>query len=505
MPSDLKDLLDRAADRPSTEPDFAALARTGRRRRHTQRATSALAVVAVIALTSTVVLPKLRPPSVAFDTAPRSGVGTWQSLPPSPLGGRVEPLVASDDRRVVVLGGRRTGPEPQQPAPEGAAYDVAAATWTPLPRLPLVADHIEMTEDGRLLALQYSPLMASFYDFTAQDWVSTGGAPVGGRVVEVVAWTGKELVVWGGFDGQKAHGDGAVWSAAEGWRAMADSPLAARAGASWAWTGDQLLIWGGGTGGGPIGGEETVLDDGAAYDPETDSWTAMADSPLQGRRDVNGVWTGDELIIAGGYGGAIVNESVKASEAATPETTVSESCRGLVCSGSATVEGGAEPSAQRVFSDGARYNPAADSWETLVSAPRGYRGEVRVTDDDRLIAEGEQGWTEYDPGEDAWMVREPLPDVHAEVSAADTLSVAGHTVLLNSGDGDVFMADLDRTERLGGVALDDAKPGGWMRLAEADTPQRFGAAVAVVGRRVFVWGGYEPAADHDDGAILTMP
>ena len=98
-----------------------------------------------------------------------------------------------------------------------------------------------------------------------------------------------------------------------------------------------------------------------------------------------------------------------------------------------------------------------------------------------------------------------MSDDDEMVDASDTLSIEVRTVLRNSGGGDVFMTDLEDPVRLGGVALDENGDGEWLPLTETATEQRFGAAVAAVGRRVFVWGGYETTQDHADGAILTLP
>jgi hypothetical protein len=62
---------------------------------------------------------------------------------------------------------------------------------------------------------------------------------------------------------------------AEGaWRPMASSPLSARFAPVSLWLGDRLLIWGG------HDAEGTELDDGATYDPATDTWSEIADQPF---------------------------------------------------------------------------------------------------------------------------------------------------------------------------------------------------------------------------------
>jgi hypothetical protein len=88
-----------------------------------------------------------------------------------------------------------------------------------------------------------------------------------GRTVHSAIWTGQQLLVWGG----RTFRDGA-WTtprtgvvydpAANRWSAMPRSPLRGRTNHVAAWTGSQLLIWGGST---VTGGPAT---DGAAYIPQ---------------------------------------------------------------------------------------------------------------------------------------------------------------------------------------------------------------------------------------------
>jgi hypothetical protein len=108
-----------------------------------------------------------------------------------------------------------------------------------------------------------------------------------------VAWTGSELVYWGGESkfGDEVHGGGAAFDlATEVWRPLAPGPLRARAGAVAVWTGDEVLIWGGDRDAGP---------EGASYDPSRDDWRTLPDSPLGARVPVGAVWTGSEMIVWG--------------------------------------------------------------------------------------------------------------------------------------------------------------------------------------------------------------
>lgn len=515
MPSDLKDLLDRAAERPSTEPDFAALARTGRRRRYIQRAASALAVVAVIALTSTIVLPRLRPPTVAFDTAPRAGVGTWEDVPASPLGARENGTALADGDRVIVYGGTEwvdEGPQQGDTARyDGAVYDLDERTWTTFPAPPLdftesdIVPEARLLDDGRLMVLT-SNLAAAFYDFDAQQWQVSGAAPLSYRGAAVVEWAGDRLAVWGGWTEAGERGDGAVWHPDSGWTRMARSPLAPRAGVASVWTGDRLLIWGGAAGD-MDKGEQRVFADGAAYDPAQDRWTRLPDAPLAARQEAATLWTGDTWIIAGGFSAERLVAPAKPDVVETEPTR----CNAGVCSGGMSVTVG-EPmyGGGEDYNDGARYDPASGKW-TPITPPDGFRNPALGLVGGRLVAYTKGRHATYDPGSHSWEVRPTAP-----VSATwDTYNVDGRTVILNSGES-LGMNDHDRPRRLGGLVFNE-RDQRWDNLAEADTAQRSSPAVAVAGNRVFVWGGRSVTRDmadyqgepgawhrHDDGAVLTL-
>ncbi|MCB0962399.1 MAG: hypothetical protein KDA98_03725 [Acidimicrobiales bacterium] len=135
-----------------------------------------------------------------------------------------------------------------------------------------------------------------------EGWSAMGDSPLQGRANAVTAWTGTELLVWrgnGAFNdgggGEPARTDGAAYDpATDEWRPMAESPLppagnilSASSYAS-AWTGTELLVWGGP---GPAA---------AAYDPATDRWRRIGPGPLGTRNQFGHTWTGTELVVYGG-------------------------------------------------------------------------------------------------------------------------------------------------------------------------------------------------------------
>lgn len=90
-------------------------------------------------------------------------------------------------------------------------------------------------------------------------------------------------------------GDGAAYDpSTDAWTPMAPSPLSGRGGARAVWTGRGMLVWGGFDG--------AVQVDGALYNPSDDSWSRLVAGPLAARQLQAMVWTGQQLVIWGGTG-----------------------------------------------------------------------------------------------------------------------------------------------------------------------------------------------------------
>src|SRR5205814_1820421 len=78
------------------------------------------------------------------------------------------------------------------------------------------------------------------------------------------------------------------------WTATLNSP-SARSQHTAVWTGSEMIIWGG-EGGAP------ALNTGGRYNPSTDTWTdtSLTNAPPQGLVFHTAVWTGTEMIVWGG-------------------------------------------------------------------------------------------------------------------------------------------------------------------------------------------------------------
>jgi hypothetical protein len=146
--------------------------------------------------------------------------------------------------------------------------------------------------------------MRPAHDELVVEVTATATPPIPATQDATVVWTGEEFLVWGGGTGDKAHGDvrddGAAYDpATDTWRMLAPSPLEARERHTAVWTGAEMVVWGGTHHHHGVGG----LLDGARYDPETDTWRPMADAPPGTDRSTGqAVMLGGDVVIGGGYG-----------------------------------------------------------------------------------------------------------------------------------------------------------------------------------------------------------
>lgn len=132
-------------------------------------------------------------------------------------------------------------------------------------------------------------------------WKQTpiAGAPEP-RLRHTAVWTGKRMIVWGGSvagnpsitaTGGVYDPESATWKPTS----MAGAPPPRHSHAA-VWTGKWMIVWGG-------FGASTYEITGGRYDPESDSWAAMSTvGAPKGRTDFTAVWTGKEMIVWGGLG-----------------------------------------------------------------------------------------------------------------------------------------------------------------------------------------------------------
>jgi hypothetical protein len=228
---------------------------------------------------------------------------SWRVLRDPPIRGLVQTTPVWTGHQLLMWGGNIEGAA--VPA-QGAAYDAATRKWRRLPGAPLhprlnasvVWTGKEMIVWGGERYQHPEDPEGAAYDPVSRRWRPLRASPLQWRAGAATAWTGHELVVWSGY-GSTALADGAAYDpAVDIWRTLPPAPIPARQQMTSVWTGRELFVWGG------IRfdvGRATVAD-GALYDPATNSWRAVEPSPLVARWGAIGAWTGDEIVVVGGFG-----------------------------------------------------------------------------------------------------------------------------------------------------------------------------------------------------------
>jgi hypothetical protein len=305
--------------------------------------------------------------------------------------------------------------------------------------------------------------------------------------------------MWGGYSGYggAVHDDGYSWDPdTNAWTAIAESPLASRAEAGAAFTGTEIVIWGG------YGEGRSALGDGAAYDPQSDSWRLLPDAPIAPASPVATVWTGEEVLVWG----------------STDRSAASR--------------------------EGAAYNPTTNEWRRLPDAPAAINlGTAVWTDgdpsrpyemvvfgaelDNNNVSKLDHGiGIAYDPASDKW--RE-LPDVALSPQASAIawtgdkvvawdygLSAAEYDPVSNEWrelprvplqDNECYPA----TETIGSnvfawfcgqAAVWDFLDGGWQRI---ETPKQTVPGEPVAAGHVLLFAGATHESDHNSLWLYAHP
>lgn len=311
-------------------------------------------------------------------------------------------------------------------------------------------------------------------------------------------------------------------------------------------------------GGGSLCGEPAVFD-GAAYSPATDTWRTIADGPVPAggaptQVIPQGVWTGTELVVWGGWGLPIAAayDPVTDSWRDLPPGPLADREQHAVVAwdGRVAVLGGRQPlgpGALQPRLDGAVLDPRTGEWSSLPELPAGdpmmAPGLVSATvADGRLFVVALVTADAYvlDPDGTQWRnlgaadvdgFLNPVgvaagrwlfatsggPDRPTNVAAVLDLTSGQWTRTadppivtsgyLSAGAGDRVLAMAGRwtndTSAPAAVSWDPATDS-WTELPPPPLAHRVGAAVAWTGNELLVWGGASTGGfggpSHVDGA-----
>jgi hypothetical protein len=268
-------------------------------------------------------------------------------------------------------------------------------------------------------------------------------APPEPRVGGLVAWTGRELLLWGGRPdgGDEPASGGFAFEPVDGtWRRLPDAPVGAEAFGDTprpVWTGSEVLFY-------PAG---------FAFDPASDTWRALPRAPHDpGYRQTAAVWTGSELVVFGG--GEVDSETARQGAAYEPEAdvwrSIAEAPIGLnlvsaAWTGDEVLVFGSllndRNIAETPNSVGAAYDPETDTWRELPPSDLSPQATSAVFAGDRLIAwDYEVRAQEYDPTTDTWT---PPDDMPMEFSECYPDSVVARDVVFAWFCGQAATLDVD--------------------------------------------------------------
>jgi hypothetical protein len=187
-------------------------------------------------------------------------------------------------------------------------------------------------------------------------------------------------------------------------------------------------------------------DVGSVLGRADDGWTSVAEAPIPARHDAAGVWTGTEVLVAGG-------------------TTVRPCPPGTDC---AEPDGGER-------ADGAAYDPASDSWRTIAPAPEAFVSTQAVWSGEEMVVVTATSALAYDPAADTWRVLDPPPEPRYEPAPP---------VVTDQG---IVLVSYDQLPRRGrsDVVLDPTT-GSWTTLPRDPFGESYDRSMAWDGQRLWL-------------------
>lgn len=311
-------------------------------------------------------------------------------------------------------------------------------------------------------------------DFTTEDVIG----PLSPRFHASAVWTGSQVIIWGGTEGnaepEDRRSDGAAYDPLrDKWRFIADGLLDARARHLATWTGTEMLVWG--------GRRSNYIEppNGAAYDPATDSWRELSASPIGFASNAGSVWTGTEwVIVVTDYDGnteiAAYDPGADSWRRLPPVDDSFDGGTSLVWTGDEIVLSS--------LSGMYRLRIGDEAWDRPEPYGHGIYGSIAWTGEQVIGIAREFGgvdanpryWgylTAWDSASDSW---QEMPQPPSSVADADLVWTGDRAVLF--GEGLAF----------------DSTSGEWWNLgSQVDGVSRTGAITLWAGDRLFVWGGQE--------------
>ena len=295
-------------------------------------------------------------------------------------------------------------------------------------------------------------------------------------------WTGKEVLIWGGYNGDQFGG--AYDPATDRWRRLSTNGAPTpRAYHTTVWTGRKMIIWGGFTFQGNV-------NDGAVYDPEADVWMPTNMEGAPGSRSFHlAFWTGREMLVLGGGDGGRYNPETD-SWSAISTSNSPPSYGTAVWTGKEVIVCGVDSAGEGPITNGGRYDPVDDLWSPISIQGAPSLGSS-VWTGTRMIVWG-QSPAAYDPSSNSWSPistndMPPLRFYHSTVWTGTEMIVWGGLLYNDGGRYD------PTTDTWTPMSLNPAPP-------PRDT-----AAAVWIGDGMIIFGGWEGGNDYVQNTWCYKP
>jgi hypothetical protein len=226
-------------------------------------------------------------------------------------------------------------------------------------------------------------------------------------------------------------------SISKGWTELPPSPGLAR-GTTSIWTGTELISWGGYVSDHTTDAY-TYLATGFAFDPSSDTWTAIPPAP-EALSDATPIWTGSEALFLFGHNGAkdysdgVAFDPVTDAWRTVATAPIDPDITTAVWTGRGVIAWGSRSRDSKNAVAGAAYDPATDTWQRIEDAPISLNSASGVWTGTQMIVfgslldNGNHAATDtavgesYDPATDKWTV---LPDSDLSPQASSAVWLGG--------------------------------------------------------------------------------
>ncbi|MFA5187399.1 MAG: hypothetical protein WC551_13050, partial [Patescibacteria group bacterium] len=363
---------------------------------------------------------------------------------------------------------------------------------------------------GEQLQVEGNTLIRQRASAALEAWSTTGTSFINApseRYEQTAVWTGSKMIVWGGRNAVVKN-DGAMYDPiSDTWKTMSTTNApSARWYHSAVWTGSKMIVWGG------QDASNAYLNTGAIYDPLTDSWKTMSTTNAPSARGrFSAVWTGSKMIVWGGDNnvvgfntGAVYDPITDAWTTMT--TTNAPDARNsgtAVWTGSSMIVWAGEAGGVAT-STGGLYDPASDVWSTVTNTNAPYKRfyHSAVWTGSKMIVWGGADTSVTSTGG----IYDPAMDSWSSVSTVSAPSAREFHTSLWTGNKMIVWGGYDS----GGSYLNtgnlyDPVNNSWTTMTSTNAPGVRGRFTSVwTGSKMVVWGGVDPLFGYTNtGSIYT--